>query len=52
MGVVGGVDYVLNDHHDFRLDTTSRVLPSDGTDSVRVDEDNEYSALVSYGYKF
>jgi outer membrane scaffolding protein for murein synthesis (MipA/OmpV family) len=52
MGVVGGVDYLLNDHHYFRLDTSYMALPSHVTDSVLVDEDYEYSALVSYGYKF
>tara|TARA_R110002124_G_scaffold129483_1_gene290922 strand:- start:222734 stop:223570 length:837 start_codon:yes stop_codon:yes gene_type:complete len=52
VGVIGGVDYLLEDHHYFRLDTSYMSLPSGVSDSPLAGESHEYSALVSYGYKF
>lgn len=51
-GVFGGIDYLLADHHYFRLDGNYMSLSTDATDSSIVEENYDFGAFVSYGYKF
>ncbi|MCS5595810.1 MAG: MipA/OmpV family protein [Pseudomonadota bacterium] len=51
-GVQGGVDYMLADHHYFRLDANYMSLSNDVTNSPIVEENYDFGAYLSYGYKF
>lgn len=52
VGLNAGIDYLLADHHYFRLDAGYMSLSNDVTNSPIVEEDHQYNAAVSYGYKF
>ena len=52
VGANAGVDYLLADQHYFRLDVGYMDLATDVTKSPLTEENYEYSAFVTYGYKF
>jgi outer membrane scaffolding protein for murein synthesis (MipA/OmpV family) len=52
VGINAGVDYLLAEHHYFRFDTEYMGLSTDVTNSPLTEGSYQYSAKMTYGYKF
>lgn len=52
VGLGAGMDYLLADHHYFRMDLGYMDLGNDVTKSPLTEESYEYNAFMTYGYKF